>query len=191
MATFDALRDVSAILKSVIDAGLSVIPTATCEVHDLLTTPAAMTVTLTPYEIAEDASSRNKADIRIVSNHVVTTQRPPAALLVRYLVAAWSGKIEDDQRLLGRVIQTLYDNAIITGPALNGTSLNPTDESVIVTMIQQSIEDRTHVWRAFDKPYRLSVNYEVRVVKIASERTRTAAQVKSRHLRHGVIEETP
>jgi hypothetical protein len=58
-------------------------------------------------------------------------------------------------------------------------------------MIQQSIEDRTHVWRAYDKPYRLSVNYEVRVVNIASQRPPLVLpQVKSRHLRHGVVEET-
>ena len=59
-------------------------------------------------------------------------------------------------------------------------------------MIQQSIEDRTHVWRAYDKPYRLSVNYEVRVVKIESQRApRIVPQVRSRHNRHGVIEEVP
>lgn len=192
MATFNAIQEVSEVLRRVLDADLGSVG-ATCLVHDLVTTPAVgMTLTLTLYEVAEDWSARNKPDIRIVQNNQILTQRPPAALLLRYLITAWSGNIVDDQRVLGRAIQSLYDNAIISGPLLAGSSLSAGDEAVAVTMIQQSIEDRTHVWRAYDKPYRLSVNYEVRVVKIESQRTpRVTPQVKSRHMRHGVIEEQP
>jgi hypothetical protein len=193
MATFNAIQEVSEILRRTLHDGLNSSVGATCIIHDLVNTPsAAMTLTLTLYEVAEDPSARNKPDIRILENNQVTTQRSPAALLLRYMITAWSGRIVDDQRILGRAIQTLYDHAVLSGPELAGTSLSGGDEAIAVTMIQQSIEDRTHVWRAYDKPYRLSVNYEVRVVKIASERPpRVLPRVKSRHLRHGVVEETP
>ena len=192
VATFNAIQEVSEILRRVLDAGLTAVG-ATCIVHDLVANPAAgMTLTLTLYEIAEDPSSRNRPDIRVLQNNQVLTRRSPAALLLRYMITAWSGRIVDDQKILGRAIQTLYDQAIISGPQLAGTSLLDRDEAIAATMIQQSIEDRTHVWRAYDKPYRLSVNYEVRVVKIDSQRApRVVPQVRSRHNRHGVIEEVP
>jgi hypothetical protein len=192
MGTFNAIRDVSEILKGVLDTGLTEVG-ASCIVHDLVTTPAVgMTLTLTLYEVAEDPSARNRPDLRVVVNDRVETRRSPAALLLRYLITAWSGNILDDQRILGRAIQTLYDGAIISGPLLAGTSLIDADEAIAVTMIQQTIEDRTHVWRAYDKPYRLSVNYEVRVVKLESKRApRVASQVRSRSARHGTLEDTP
>lgn len=192
MATFNAIQEVSEILRKVLDDGVTAVG-ATCIIHDLVANPAiGMTLTLTLYEIAEDPSARNRPDIRVVQNNQIVTQRSPAALLLRYMITAWSGQIVDDQKILGRAIQTLYDQAIISGPQLTGTSLSDRDEAIAVTMIQQSIEDRTHVWRAYDKAYRLSVNYEVRVVKIDSQKPpRMAPQVRSRHNRHGVIEETP
>jgi hypothetical protein len=192
MATFQAIADVSEILRRTLDAGVQPIG-ASCIVHDLLTTPAiGMTLTLTLYEIAEDPSSRNRPDLRTLQNNQVSITRSPTALMLRYLITAWSGNIIDDQLILGRAVQTLYEHAIISGPELAGTSLLDQDEGIAVTMIQQTIEDRTHVWRAYDKPYRLSINYEVRVVKIESSRpARVQPQVHSRHLRHGIVEENP
>ena len=191
MGTFNAIRDASEVLKGVLDNALREIG-ATCIVHDLVTTPAVgMTLTLTLYEIAEDPSARNRPDQRVVVNDRVETRRSPVSLLLRYLITAWSGNILDDQRILGRAIQALYDEAIVGGPALTGTSLADNDETLAVSMIQQSIEDRTHVWRAYDKAYRLSVNYEVRVVKLEARRARTAPQVRSRSSRHGLLEDTP
>ncbi|HWO25295.1 MAG TPA: DUF4255 domain-containing protein [Kofleriaceae bacterium] len=191
MGTFNAIREVSEILKRVLDAGLVNVG-ATCQVHDLVAQPAlGMTLTLTLYEVAEDPSTRNRPDIRVNVGDKVELRRPPASLLLRYLITAWTGNILDDQQLLGRAIQTLYDEAIISGPLLEGTSLLAGDEAITATMIQQTIEDRTHVWRAYEKPYRLSVIYEVRVVKIDSERWRRTAQVRSRNNRHGVLEEAP
>ena len=192
MGTFNAIRDVSEILKRVLDAGLVDVG-ASCIVHDLVTTPAVgMTLSLTLYEITEDPSARNRPDLRVSVNDRVEARRSPASLLLRYLMTAWSGNILDDQRILGRAIQTLYDQAILSGPLLAGTSLSDGDEAIAVTMIQQSIEDRTHVWRAYDKPYRLSVNYQVRVVKLESRRVLSAApEVRSRTNRHGALEDVP
>lgn len=191
MATFHAIAEVSEILRRTLDAGVQTIG-ASCIVHDLVSGPAVgMTLTLTLYEIAEDPSARNRPDLRVIANNQVTSQRSPTALLLRYLITAWSGNISDDQVILGRAVQTLYEHAIISGAELAGTSLIGADEAIAITMIQQTIEDRTHVWRAYEKPYRLSINYEVRVVKIeASHPPRVVPAVRSRHLRHGIIEET-
>ena len=42
------------------------------------------------------------------------------ALLLRYMLTPWSGTRAADHQLLGRVIQILYDGAILHGPALQG-----------------------------------------------------------------------
>ena len=100
-------------------------------------------------------------------------------------------KADQSQTLIFGLIVAI-PTLIISGPLLAGTSLIDGDEGIAVTMIQQTIEDRTHVWRAYDKAYRLSVNYEVRVVKLESKREpRVAPQVRSRSHRHGSLEETP
>ncbi len=192
MATFQAIAEVSEILRRTLDAGVQPIG-ATCILHDLVAAPAVgMTLTLTLYEISEDPSARNKPDIRTIKNGQITFQRSPASLLLRYLITAWSGNISDDQQILGLAVQTLYDRAILSGPDLANTSLVDRDEAIAITMISQSIEDRTHVWRAYEKPYRLSINYEVRVVKIESKKpVRVAPPIASRHLRHGTVEELP
>jgi len=192
MATFRAIAEVTEILRRTLNAGVQTTG-ATCIVHDLVNAPSiGMTLTLTLYEIAEDPSARNRPDLRVVQSNQVTYQRSPTALLLRYLITAWSGNIVDDQLILGAAIQALYAHAILSGAELAGTSLVDHDEAIAVTMIPQSIEDRTHVWRAYEKPYRLSVNYEVRVVKIDSSRpARVEPQVRSRHLRHGIVEEAP
>ncbi len=192
MATFNAIAEVSEILRRTLDAGLTPVG-ASCIVADLVSTPAVgMTLTLTLYEIQEDPSARNRPDLRVVQNNQVVLQRSPTSLLLRYMISAWSGNVSDDQRILGRAVQTLYEHAIVSGAELGGTSLIDHDEALAITMIQQTIEDRTHVWRAYDKPYRLSINYEVRVVKIEASRAPVVSPaVRSRHLQHGVIEELP
>src|SRR6266545_413509 len=41
-----------------------------------------------------------------------------------------------------------------------------TIDTLKLTLAQLTLEERTRVWWAFQKPYRLSLNYEVRVVNL-------------------------
>jgi hypothetical protein len=121
--------------------------------------------------------------VRRVQGNKVVIQRPPAALLLRYLVTPWSGQPDSDHQILGRAIQVLYEHAIISGPLLLNTSrLFQENEAIKVTMVPLTLEDRTHVWRSVNQPYRLSANYEVRVVHIESLATREHEPVSSRRL---------
>src|SRR2546430_10710844 len=45
----------------------------------------------------------------------VTIRKPPAALILRYMMTPWSGDRFTDHKIMGRVVQTLYDKAIISG----------------------------------------------------------------------------
>jgi hypothetical protein len=50
----------------------------------------------------------------------VTIRKPPLALMLRYLLTPWSGDRFTDHRILGRVMQTPYDGAIISGTQFAG-----------------------------------------------------------------------
>ena len=67
-------------------------------------------------------------------------------------------------------MQVLYDDAIIDGLDLRG-ELAGTEHELRVSLSPMHIDDRARMWWAIGLPYRLSVNYEVRVVEIDVERT--------------------
>lgn len=178
MGTFDAIRDVTVTLRDALIAGFAQAPAVSADVqaHDL-TTPIAVPpprplLTVTLYDVVEDPAARNRPNERVFVDGPpkrIIVRRPPASLLLRYLLTPWTGDPLSDQRVLGRAVQTFYDNAVISGPDLKG-SLFGRDEAVQVTMAPLSLEDRTHVWRSVNSNYRLSVNYEVRVVHIETRR---------------------
>jgi len=82
VATFNAIADVSEILRRTLHAGVQSVG-ASCIIHDLVAAPStAMTLSLTLYEVAEDPSSRNRPDIRQVVNNQVQLTRSPTASTV-------------------------------------------------------------------------------------------------------------
>jgi hypothetical protein len=91
--------------------------------------------------------------------------KPPMALLLRYMITPWSGTRASDHQLLGRVIQILYDGAIIHGPSLQG-GLAGTSEALKITMSPIPLQERFWLWQSVQKAYRISVTYEVRVVNL-------------------------
>jgi hypothetical protein len=191
MADYNVIADVSKTLEVLLTDGLSTLqppPPPVALVHDLQanipTQPASLTIFL--YEVIEDWSARNKPNERAPQGNKISIKRPGAALLCRYLLTPWSGDRATDQRILGRAMQVLYDNAIVNGPALQG-SLFAGDEALRITMIPISLEDRARVWHAINKPYHLSANYEVRVVNVDSERERLVAGVSNRRIGVGQL----
>ena len=99
------------------------------------------------------------------------------ALRLRYLVTPWSGDVLTDQQMLARVLQVLYDDAVLNGPQLQGL-LAGTSEALKIVLTQLTLEERTRIWNAVQQPYRLSVIYEVRVVNLDAIQQRTHAPVQ-------------
>lgn len=187
MSDFGVIADVSLTLQSVLTNALSVLqppPAPVAVVHDLQgnipTNPARLTIFL--YEVVEDPSARNRPRVQGVVPPDVTLQKPPMALILRYMLTPWSGDRFTDHRILGRAMQVLYDGAIISGPQLQGTTLAGTDEAIKVTLQLITLEDRARVWYSVQKPYRLSVNYEVRLVNLDPISLKSIKQVRDRSL---------
>jgi hypothetical protein len=185
MADFPVIGDVSETLRSALAAALGALaPPVTVEVHDLqgniTTQPAHLTVCL--YDVVEDPSARNRARRRRpLGGGLVETAKPPMALLLRYLVTPWSGNRLTDHQILGRAMQVLYDGAILHGAALQG-SLAGTSDALKITMATIPLQDRTWLWQAVQRPYRISAAYEVRVVNLDAGDAELSRLVSSRAL---------
>ena len=189
------IADVSATLQAVLTEAFSTLqpaPPPVAEVHDMQgtisTSPARMTIFL--FEVIEDFSLRNRPPLRGITPPSFTVQKPPIALLLKFLLTPWSGDQITDHRILGRALQVLYDGAILSGPQLQG-SLAGTGEALKLKLAPLTLEERTRVWHAVQRPYRLSVTYEVRVVNLDAILSETRQPVQSRTLDAAVPEEMP
>jgi hypothetical protein len=183
MADYSAIRDTSLTLEARLGEALSVMsPAPAVAVDNLIDEPGQQpALTLFLYEIVEDGSVKNRPHVRTGAPPDVIVRKPPLALKLKYLVTPWSSSRETEQEMLGRVMQVLYDGAVLTGPQLLG-DLQNTATSLKITLAALDLEERTRIWHAIQHPYRLSVNYEVRVVNIASRDEHAVRAVAERVL---------
>lgn len=176
MGDYNVISDVSAILQRTLGQAMNALDPAApprAILDDLSGTiavsPPKLTIFL--YEIAEDGPSRNRPQIRIeptAPNEPVRYRKPPMALILRYLLTAWGGDQQTQHKMLGRAMETLYNDAILDGPQLSGV-LAGTNEALHLTLSSLTLDQKSYVWFALQKPYRLSLNYEVRVVNLDAE----------------------
>ena len=129
---------------------------------NISTNPARVTIFL--FETVEDASAKNCSRVRVLPAvtdppNKLYSQKPPMALLLRYMLTPWSGDRLTDHRLLGRTLQIFYDDAIISGTQLQGNFAG-TDQALKVTLSPLTPEERARDWYAIEKPYRLSITFE-------------------------------
>lgn len=194
MPDYNVIADVSTTLETVLtEAYKALDPGGTppvAVISDLQgpisTNPARMTLFL--FETVEDPSARNRPKVRVVPLPPPATglafRKPPMALLLRYMLTPWSGDRLTDHKLVGRTLQVLYDGAILSGTQLQGTSLTGTDQALKVTLSPLTLEERARVWYAIEKPYRLSLTYEVRVVNLDAEAVDLIEPVSERRLKY-------
>lgn len=199
MADYNVIADVSSTLQTVLtDAYQTLQPVAppVAEISDLQgvisTNPARVTLFL--FEAVEDPSAKNRPRVRATpppgsppppANRLLL-KKPPMALLLRYMLTPWSGDRLTDHKLIGRTFQVLYDGAILSGPQLQG-GLAGTDQALKVTLSPLTLEERARVWYAIEKPYRLSITYEIRVVNLDAETIDTLVPVSDRITQFGTV----
>ena len=196
MADYNVIADVSTTLQVVLtDAYKTLQPAAppVAEISDLQgvisTDPARVTLFL--FEAVEDPSAKNRPRVRATPPpgpppppNRLFLKKPPMALLLRYMLTPWSGDRLTDHKLLGRTFQVLYDGAILSGPQLQG-GLAGTDQALKVTLSPLTLEERARVWYAIEKPYRLSITYEIRVVNLDAETIDALVPVSDRITQFG------
>lgn len=130
------------------------------------------------FRILENADLKNRP---LIPNAAPVYQYPPLALNFFYLITPLTNSSENDQRLIGKTMQVLYDHAIVDGSELHGL-LQTNAEEIRLSLNPCTLEDITKLWCAFLRPFRLSVTYEVRAVLVDSERTTRVERVRRKRL---------
>ena len=195
MADSDVIGDVSSVLEQLLTDAMSTLtapPQPIARVHDLRGTipTAPPLLTLFLYEICEDPGLRNRPEGREPEpSGSYLVRKPPMALVLRYLVSAWAGDRRTEQRMLGRVLQVLYDEPTLSGAMLTG-SLIGSDDALQVTLAALTLEEKARVWYSIQQPYRPSLNYEVRVANLDAEAARRAHPVTRRDFEPAMPEGT-
>lgn len=110
---------------------------------------------------------------------------PPLAVDLYYMLTSYpstgihdrTDRTSEEHSILGRAMQILHDNSVLTGSALKG-NLSASDTVLHVMMTSLSLDDMTKIWSTFkEKSFRPSVCYLVTPVKIESLREKKIKRV--------------
>lgn len=122
------------------------------------------------YRVARDENGLNRPRRRIGPGE---HERVPFPLRLSYLVAP---VLDDEpqasqtaQRILGVVLQAFHDHPTLRGGDLPDR-LAASHAEIHVRFDPAATEDLVRIWDGIEEPYRLSVAYEVSVVRVASAR---------------------
>jgi hypothetical protein len=129
------------------------------------------------YDIKECDEYRNSTMINIDAGN----QRYPSEYLtLYYMITAYSnGDIKyrslEEHKVLGRVIQVLYDNSIIDAQTME--PVQRMDTGIRIEMMQLNFEDKVKIWNVPDKSYKTSLFYKVSPVELESSRIKSVQRV--------------
>ena len=133
------------------------------------------------FRISENPFMRNREIEQVTS---AQSSFPPCAVDLYYMITPKTQNRTNDHILSGKIIQILYDHAILRGLDLQG-DLAEASEEFRVTFSPLSIETMTEVWNLFrDQSYMLSLCYQISPVRIDSTRTIEAERVKKKELNY-------
>ncbi len=170
-------------LKRLLDDALKADPQfapngVTVDFNDPKTPPpgggAANRVSLWLYHVAADEFTRNLSmPTALTAASKVRFDAPPLGLTLGYLLTPMLGTADHDLRCLAVAMRALHDNAIVrlVDPAA-GVS-----EELRIGLAPEPFEERAKVWEALGEKYRLSVAYQVRPVRLDSQRAASAPPV--------------
>jgi hypothetical protein len=137
------------------------------------------------YRISEDEHMKN---MNMPTSDIETVDYPPLSLKLFYLLSTYARDSQTEHRLMGRAMQILYDNSIVSGTMLKG-GLAGTLEEMFITIDPLSIDDLNKLWSLFgSKPYKTSVGYRVLPILIDSTRKRKAERIIEKSLNVGLKE---
>ncbi len=137
------------------------------------------------FQVIENAHMKNQ-EMQIINP--AKLKYPPLILDLSYMLTSYpSSGIQDktertkeEHSVLGRAMQILHDNSIITDPFLRGCLIDDGQE-LHISQSPHNLDDMTKMWSTFqNRPFRPSVCYLVANVRIGSTREKEAKRVISR-----------
>jgi hypothetical protein len=183
MPDYDAIQLVSERIRMLVGDALTEIPDPAnlnpqAELTDLRPPPSGTppTVAVFLYEVVEDPSLRNRGRNERLNGARYESAKAPLGLILRYLMVPYGGDRATEYAMLGKTLQALHQKSLLVEAELP-VGLSPM-EVCSVSLAPLTLEERTRVWWSISQPYRLSLNYEVRVVEIDVTADRDAEPVR-------------
>jgi hypothetical protein len=169
VATADAVRDIGDTLVFLLRAGIPAldpdsIAVATPEDFEDMRSTTKPNITVFMYRIAVNPQMRNNPRRMRPDG---TSSPTPLPLELSVLITAWAKDTRDELKLIGRILQVLYDRRELGAADLVGTSWEP-DDTVQLILESLPLEDHYRLWDASNVPYRLSLTYLARVVGLSA-----------------------
>jgi hypothetical protein len=130
------------------------------------------------YDVRESQEMRGTDMVNLSAGR----QRYPSAYLtLSYMITAYSKADEkhragEDQRILGRVVQTFADWAALSADTLTPVA-RASGSDLRIQMLTLETEAQQRIWNVPNQAYRTSLFYRVGPVELESARTRTVQRV--------------
>jgi len=111
----------------------------------------------------------NVTELPSMRNLQQTAQNPPTLLYLnlRYLITPLTQNAENDQIILGKIMQLLSETPILRGSDLQG-SLRESGDELKIILDPLTADDLNKLWTMFQMPYKLCISYSVFPVRIDS-----------------------
>ena len=175
MSEFTAIRAVSKTLQSLLQQAITNSPDPQLqgvpiellsprELRDAASNNPVNAISLWLYRVARNGDLLNAPPERVDDQ----LKRQPLPIDLFYLVAPITATSDNEQALLGKVLQLFAEHAILRGTDLRDDLEGETTE-LRLTFETLTLEELTRVWTALAEPYQLSASYRVQVVRIDSE----------------------
>ena len=130
------------------------------------------------YDIREDREIRGTR----MRDESPTSQRyPPLYLSLSYMITAYSKadlkfRALENQRILGKIIETFQDYPVIgtdlLSPGNRGTGLD-----LHIEMLNPNMEEQRKIWNVSEQAFQTSLFYQISPVELESTRTRRIQRV--------------
>jgi hypothetical protein len=184
MSHYAIIHDVTLELRRQVFAALQATPDVDFQINnmnqDIVFDPPPEAASGSPmlsiflYHIEPDQYLRNQPYLTPSPDSL---RYPPFPLKLRYLITPLDTEQEQNQLLLGRIIQHFHDNPLLT--SINGVPLDDSfggsSAEIRIVMETLNLEELSRIWYALSSVYQLSVAYIVRVVTIDSLQPERAA----------------
>ena len=129
------------------------------------------------YDVKESEEVRQQGAAVIKKEKLM---KPPIYLNLYYMITAYSGgdiryKLTQEQRILGKVMQTFYDYPMIPLEEVDKDAVNGMD--LRIQMQKISIDEKSRIWNFPNVGNKLSLFYKVSPVAIEPELTSDMTRV--------------
>lgn len=113
------------------------------------------------------------------------SQQAPMGLDLHYMLTAWAATAQDEQVPLTWTMRQLYLHPILDASSLSPEAGWGADEVIQIIPAELPTEEMMRIWDALEPPYRLSVSYIARMVRIDPDALVAAGPVVATRLGFG------